>query len=305
MTRYFDKVTKPSFKGSSKPSFVRFGRSENDQQYDIRSGSVKLNGTNIANFFEPAIQNIIKVIEEQSRESAKAIKVIFMVGGFATSDYLFSKLEDHFKTKNIDILRPDAYLNKAVAEGAIMFKLDHSVSSRVARYTYGIESYRIFNPNLADHLAREDTCFEAPSGDMWVPNRFSSILQKDSEVSEETEFRTTYYRILSKSDFRTMKTHSVEIKCYRNRRQNAPEWIDLDPLHFADLCEVTADLTKLKGTIQPHTNHRGAKFFVVKFDVVLLFGLTELKAQMAWTQNGVEKRGPASIVYDISSTADV
>jgi hypothetical protein len=64
------------------------------------------------------------------------------------------------------------------------------------------------------------------------------------------------------------------------------------PVHFADLCEVTADLTKLKGTIQPHTNHRGAKFFVVKFDVVLLFGLTELKAQMAWTQNVSHRFSP-------------
>ena len=33
-----------------------------------------------------------------------------MVGGFATSDYLFSELEDHFKTKNIDTLRPDTFL---------------------------------------------------------------------------------------------------------------------------------------------------------------------------------------------------
>ena len=33
-----------------------------------------------------------------------------MVGGFATSDYLFSKLEEHFKLRGIDILRPDAYL---------------------------------------------------------------------------------------------------------------------------------------------------------------------------------------------------
>lgn len=33
-----------------------------------------------------------------------------MVGGFATSDYLFSKLEHHFKVKGVDILRPDAYL---------------------------------------------------------------------------------------------------------------------------------------------------------------------------------------------------
>ena len=44
MSRYFDKTTKPSFKGSSKACFIRFGRSENDPQYDIRSGSIKLNG---------------------------------------------------------------------------------------------------------------------------------------------------------------------------------------------------------------------------------------------------------------------
>ena len=81
----------------------------------------------IARFFEPAIKNIIKAIEEQTRKTTTRIRVrlegslmyhnqrlgvqgIFMVGGFATSDYLFSKLEDHFKLRGIDILRPDAYL---------------------------------------------------------------------------------------------------------------------------------------------------------------------------------------------------
>ena len=38
------------------------------------------------------------------------VQVVFLVGGFATSDYLFSQLEDHFKSRGIDILRPDAYL---------------------------------------------------------------------------------------------------------------------------------------------------------------------------------------------------
>ena len=68
--------------------------------------------------------------------------------------------------------------NKAVAEGGIIFRLDHSVSSRVARYTYGIQVHVAFNRSLADHLAREDTCFESHSGEMRVPNCFSAILQK-------------------------------------------------------------------------------------------------------------------------------
>jgi len=285
MSRYFDKTTKPSFKGSSKPYFVRFGRSENDPQYDIRSGSIKLNGSDIANFFEPAIKNIINVIEEQSRKAAKKIKAIFLVGGFATSDYLFSKLEEHFKTKDIDILRPDAYLNKAVAEGSIIYKLDHSVSGRVSRYTYGIESCTDFNPNRADHLAREHTCFDTIAGEVWVPNRFSAILHKDTEVSEETEFRASFYNVLNKSQFRALKTKAVDIICYRNRRDKPPAWIDLDPDHFANLCEITADMTKLKSSIQPKKNHFGAKYYDVDFDVVLLFGLTELKAQIAWKHN--------------------
>ena len=56
-------------------------------------------------------------------------------------------------------------------------------------------------------------------------------------------------------------------------------------MNFADICEVTADMTKVKGSIRPRTNHRGAKYYVLDFDVIILFGLTELKAQIAWTEN--------------------
>jgi len=34
----------------------------------------------------------------------------------------------------------------------------------------------------------------------------------------------------------------------------------------------------------------GAKFYRYRFDLFILFGLTELKAQVAWFENGVEKR---------------
>lgn len=44
-------------------------------------------------------------------------------------------------------------------------------------------------------------------------------------------------------------------------------------------------MTKLKGSIQPKKNYLGANYYTLNFDVVLLFGLTELKAQIAWKQN--------------------
>lgn len=61
--------------------------------------------------------------------------------------------------------------------------------------------------------------------------------------------------------------------------------MNISTVHFVDLCEVTADVTNLKSSIQPRTNNRGAKYYTVAYEVVLLFGLTELKAQIAWTQN--------------------
>ncbi|KAF8333705.1 hypothetical protein F5887DRAFT_1286174 [Amanita rubescens] len=113
--------------------FIRFGRNENDPEHDIRSGNIKLSGIDIAKFFEPTIKNIIKAIDEQTRMTATRIRAIFMVGRFSTSDYLFSKLEDHFKSRGIDILRLETYINKTVAEGAMIFKIESFMSSEPQR----------------------------------------------------------------------------------------------------------------------------------------------------------------------------
>ena len=71
---------------------------------------------------------------------------------------------------------------------------------------------------------------------------------------------------------------------------------NLSTVHFADLCNITADMTSLKSLVRPRTNHRGAKYYTVSYDIVLLFGLTELKAQIAWTQN-VSHRFPLKKCY--------
>ncbi|KIL53921.1 hypothetical protein M378DRAFT_19391 [Amanita muscaria Koide BX008] len=63
-------VTKCTFDDPNIPYFVKFGGlRDNDRKFDIRSGSIKIPGTQIAKFFEPALQNIIQVIERQRRKS--------------------------------------------------------------------------------------------------------------------------------------------------------------------------------------------------------------------------------------------
>ncbi|PFH47317.1 hypothetical protein AMATHDRAFT_6868 [Amanita thiersii Skay4041] len=298
MAKYFNRTTKPSFKGPSRNYFIKFGRTyDNDQNYGIKAGSLKMKGSDIANFFEPSIQGIIRVVESQTQKSSKPVKIVFLVGGFATSDYLYNRLEEIFKSRGIKILRPDAYLNKAVAEGCVSFYLDHCVTTRMSKYSYGIEFCPTYNANNAEHKAREGQTLLVNNGDRWVRGGFSTILAKAIEVSEEKEFRSSYRNLFNEQEFASLKTKSLKLKCYRGSEDKAPDWLDLAPGMFPDLCEITADVTEVKKYIVPQ-HHGQTKFYVLDFDVVLLFGLTELKAHIAWKENGVEKRGPASIVYD-------
>ncbi|KAF8333715.1 hypothetical protein F5887DRAFT_1108607 [Amanita rubescens] len=298
MTRYFDRTTKHCFKESLKSYFIRFGRREDDPQFDIRSGAVNLLGSQIAEFFNPSIKSIIQVVEDQFAAGSIPIKKAFLVGGFATSDYLFSKLNEYFDGRGIRMLRPDAYLSKAVAEGAISFTLDHLVTSRISRYTYGIKVNPLLDLQKPDHVSRQVTCVLRPSGSPRVPGYFQTILPKNTVVSEETEFRQPVYKELDQTEFNQLSTKSVMIICYRGRNEQVPEWVDMAPDHFSDLCEVTADLFDAKKSVLPEMNlMTGEIYYRMHFDIVLLFGLTELKAQMAWMEN-VSNTFP-SIVVDI------
>ncbi|KAF8333728.1 hypothetical protein F5887DRAFT_1286197 [Amanita rubescens] len=315
MKKFFDKTTKTSFRNSSKPSFIKFGKgSDNDPDLNIKAGGLKLSGEKVASFFDPSVKAIIETIEDQCSKSRTTIKAICLVGGFATSDYLFSRLDGHFKERDIQILRPDRYLNKAVAEGAVSYHIDHRVSVRVSKFTFGIEATRLFEPTNPEHICRPSLVYPSPSGPRRIEGIFSEILAKASSVhfcetillnfrtqatavSEEKEFRKTYFHELPRRQFEEFDTVELVLKCYRGRAAKAPLWLDLEPEFFEDNCDVIADLTTLKSHLKPLLNG-GKEYFRFELDVVLLFGLTELKAHIAWKEDGVEKRGPATIVYD-------
>ncbi|PFH47738.1 hypothetical protein AMATHDRAFT_151443 [Amanita thiersii Skay4041] len=286
MVNIFDKNTKPSFKSTTKSYWIKFGRaSDNDPKYGIRSGTIKLNGTDIATLFEPAVKSIIKVVEDKVKKSTIPIKVLFMVGGFATSDYLFETLQDHFKKSGISMLRPDAYLNKAVAEGAVSYYLDHTVKHRVSKYDFGIPISEVYNPNNPDHLARQNYTFPVASGGRWISGAFSVILHKNTTVSEKTEYRQPYYVELSTNDVKSPWNETCSIQCYRGLEDQAPEWIDKAPNLFTYLCTVTADVSNLIRSLKPIVSSHGKTYYVLNFSIVLLFGLTELYAEVAWTEN--------------------
>ncbi|KAM6489447.1 hypothetical protein JOM56_015080, partial [Amanita muscaria] len=178
MARAFDKPegVKCMFRCSDRPYFVKFGGlRDNDQKYGICGGKFKVEGAQLANFFEPAVANIIAGIENQCRNTKDgvSIKHVLLVGGFGRSQYLYAKLSDHFNSRGIVVLRPDiTYLNKAVADGAVSWYLDHYVST----HSYEVIAGHLLDPADPDHLDRENTQVTQANGESYIAGVFSTIL---------------------------------------------------------------------------------------------------------------------------------
>jgi len=53
--------------------------------------------------------------------------------------------------------------------------------------------------------------------------------------------------------------------------------------NYTRLCTIRADLSRVPQLPRPKTTGKG-NFYRVDYDIVLLFGMTELKAQIAWKE---------------------
>ncbi|KAF8907421.1 hypothetical protein CPB85DRAFT_840353 [Mucidula mucida] len=296
MANVFDKSTKLSFRTSSEPAYIRFGSArDKDLAVDIRNGQLKLDGETVSDFFKPSIQAIIKAIKTQKGCSNVDITTVLLVGGFAASDWLFGQLRDALSPSRMTVCRPDGHVNKAVADGAVSFYLDHFVSARVAHLTYGVQMGIAFDCDDPEHLHRSHQTYYDAAGIRCVRNAFSCILEKGTRVNEETEFREAYSR--TSTNVSALQSTSIDIMSYRGPSPY-PKWLDVAPYSFSSICSVTSDTSGVpRRRIPPRTAY-GSYHYHLDFEVVLLFGLTELKAQIAWIENGVERRSPATIVYD-------
>ncbi|KAH7929509.1 hypothetical protein BV22DRAFT_1080676 [Leucogyrophana mollusca] len=296
MTAEFDRTAKLRFSNPSEPSYIRFGTvRDKDPAFNIRSGQLKLPGTDVATLFEPSIKAVIEAIDIQRRAATKPIRTVFLVGGFAASSWLFSRLQTHMQSLGLEFCRPDNHTSKAVADGAVAFYLDHRVNARVSRFTYGTRCAIEFNKDDPQHKLRTHTAIPRPSGRTVIPNAFSAILTKGTRISESKEFRKEF--ITECAEKSTCDSIATEIVCYRGDNPD-PKWTDTDPGMFSNLCTVHANTSQVSKSISPRKGYGGVQFYRQEFSIILMFGLTELQAQISWMENGKEIRGPATVVFD-------
>jgi hypothetical protein len=180
--------------------------------------------------FEPCLAAIIEAIQQQMATAIVPVtvrrslavffflltffKAVMLVGGFAASDWLFSSLQSHLEGIGLRFSRPDGHLcvvliafrsaimtfglrGKAVAEGAVSFQLDHFVSVRVARTTYGKDCAVPLDMTNLQHIRRSHTILTYPSGNKVVPDAFDVILAKVCPSAPNTQHTLITSRVLA------------------------------------------------------------------------------------------------------------
>ncbi|KAG7450059.1 uncharacterized protein BT62DRAFT_928843 [Guyanagaster necrorhizus] len=291
----FDKTAKLRFKNAEEPAYIQFGTiRDNYPALGVRGGTLALPGSTVAGFFGPSISDIIQAVNHQRSTSPKDISAVFLVGGFAASNFLYDKLRAHLQSVGINLSRPDSHVNKAVADGAVSFYIDHAVNSRMSRYTYGSKEFTSYERSMLEHRRRSDKAYVAANGELSLGDQFDVILPKGILVSETTEFRHTYH--LYSETLQDLMSISDDVVCYRGSKKD-PRWMDTDEAMYKVLCTITANTHQAIKTLKPQRGQDGRTFYKLDYDVVLLFGLTELRAYVSWMHKGKEKRGPARIVY--------
>jgi hypothetical protein len=291
----FDKTTKPRFRNSVDPQYVKFGSArDNDLDCGIRFGQLKLTGSDVAGFFQPSIDCVVQAVVDQQSSAKAKISNVVLVGGFAASDWLFQQVKDRLTTKGLAVTRPENYVNKAVSDGAISFYLDHYVRARVAKVTYGSPANIRYKPSDPEHIKRSTVKYMQADGMTYLPIGFMTVLPKDTQVSESKEFTTRLHTVFTDSKKSRIEN---DVTCYRGTLKD-PKWMDVERDQFTTLCTLVADISRVPKV--PVKNINGSTYYSVDYDVILNFGLTELQAQLRWWESGAERRSPAKLIYDES-----
>lgn len=103
----------------------------------------------MASFFQTLFENIKNKVEQligQVESKGEKLNFIFLVGGFSESPYLKSEILKKFQNNKVQVLVPRRP-QVSVVRGACFYGYNpRSISSRVAKRTYGINTLTVFDP---------------------------------------------------------------------------------------------------------------------------------------------------------------
>ncbi|UZO18463.1 uncharacterized protein OCT59_009776 [Rhizophagus irregularis] len=127
------------------PSLMQYVSGGNKEQMEEAGWIVKLDFESVKVMFDPVVDRVIKLIDDQLNDAKKRCRAIFLVGEFSESPYLLSRVREAF-IDQVPIISVPEFPTVAVVRGAITYGLNvkpihdlsdeatSAISSRVHQY---------------------------------------------------------------------------------------------------------------------------------------------------------------------------
>ncbi|GAA5916446.1 hypothetical protein JCM5296_006566 [Sporobolomyces johnsonii] len=288
----WDVKTKHRFAGLDDGNhLIKFGYDrDTDKSCSISRGRLTLTSAEVEKAFLPSVERILQSVDSQV--SNTKTRHILLTGGFGESPYLQNRLREKHCTRGIHLLHADEPSKKAVAEGAALFYVRDTVTARAAHFDYGIRIERQASMYMDQAGSRRVHTW--PSGDKYILGGQS--IGADELISNDYSREVKVGKSL---------VSSRPIYLCRDAELAAGTWLtDKNghrPSDFETCVMVEADLSPLATAANLRTNPTtGTQYYKLHYQIGIFFSGVSLAACCMWTENGVERRGEASIIPSTS-----
>lgn len=137
--------------------------------------------------FQPVLHSVVQLIQHQLDQVNEYVDVIFLVGGFGCSSYLYTQIKEAMALdKRVGEITMPPRGELSVVQGAIYHILrPELVSSKLLRHTYGLESALPFEEGIDPESNRIDG--------VRCKKRFDVIVRKGDRIYINRPIRRTFW----------------------------------------------------------------------------------------------------------------
>ena len=250
-----------TYREVNKRDFSRslMGKEELSQVVTFAGDKLRIQPEKVKALFTETCEQIVSHLKTIFRlPEVQDVGTILMVGGFSESPMLQEMIKKSFTNKKV-IIPIDAGL--AVLKGAVIYgHHPTAITSRVSKFTYGIEVYQTFQPGVHDESRRVFI-----DGVAKCEGVFDKHVEMGEKVEEGTVFGEKTYVPVSRA------ATALNLNVYTSEEKN-PNYID----GCTKLGNLTVDLT------DPEIVSYEDKNTLVK----MIFGGTELGVEAKVVKTG-------------------
>lgn len=290
----FEAGAKRGFQDDATDQYIAVGNSRfNNTAIRARRGRLTMSGATMKTFFDICTREIISSVDQQI--DGFSVPHILLVGGFGDSPYLRNEFRKRYESRGAQITRTNDSTSKAVADGAVIWSIVSSVSSRAPRYSFGAICARIALPWIEGRQGRK--MYLGAHGMPVIPGAWSQVVPKGVALDSQAVCKETYSNSYKTAN-PDLKSLSMDLYAYPG--DDEPDWAwdeneNLMPI-FRKVCTISADLRGLEGALERKIGLRGSEYWELEVAVCMRFGGTELEAFLEWTDKGITRTGPVFVV---------